>query len=166
LKLRGRTTNALTLGNGCPDALAAPPHPEVYHDPAAGGLDLVPLAVVEAKGETRGSHNDADRIGLTQAHAHIEEANVAFTALPNSLVRERTRVLARELNVGLVVVGENDVELVETSRLVGSQASETTDTIRFHARVGGIAVENLQKNYPKNAIGYALAVAHDEPTVQ
>lgn len=159
-----RPINALQMGNGYPDALIAPPREDLYRDPGGDTDQLIPLAVVEAKGETEQSGRNAGRVAITQAHAHLEEANVGYAAIPQSLVSHRERTLARELNVGLLAVGQEGVELLEQPRIIGSDASSTAETVRFHARLGGVAVENLQKNHPKNALGYALAVQCDSET--
>lgn len=106
---------------------------------------------------------------ITQAHAHLEEANVGYAAIPQSLVSHRERTLARELNINLLAVGQKGVELLEQPRIVGSDTSSTAETVRFHARLGGVTVENLQKNHRKNALGHALAVQCDgesEATVE
>lgn len=152
------------MGNGYPDALIAPPRSDAYREPGGRDGENIPLAVVEAKGETTNSNRNAGRVAITQAHGHLEEANIGYAALPRSVVTEQDHALARELNIGLLVVDETSVELVERPRMVGSETSATTDTIRFHAKLGGITVESLKKNHPKNAIGYALAVElGDEP---
>lgn len=158
LRRRLRPINSLPMGNGHPDALIAPPRSDAYREPAGDDVDSIPLAVVEAKGETVNSDRNAGRVAITQAHGHLEEANLGYAALPQSIVTEREHALARELNIGLLLVDESGVELVERPRMVGSETSETTDTIRFHAKLGGVAVESLKKNHPKNAIGYALTV--------
>jgi hypothetical protein len=152
------------MGNGYPDALIAPPRSEAYRDPAGESVENIPLAVVEAKGETASSNRNAGRVAITQAHGHLEEANIGYAALPKSIVTEQDHALARELNVGLILVDDAGTELVEKPRIVGSETSETADTIRFHAKLGGVAVESLKKNHPKNAVGYALAVRLSEDT--
>ncbi|MDL0118279.1 hypothetical protein PNQ29_08435 [Halobacterium salinarum] len=164
IQRRLRPINSLSMNNGYPDALVAPPHPGAYRVGENAALESVPLAVIEAKGDTNHSNRNAGRVAITQAHAHLEEVNVGYAALPQSHVSERERALARELNIGLLAVDGTGTELLERPRVVGADASATTDTIRFHARLGGITVENIQKNHPKNALGYALAVAAAEET--
>lgn len=162
LRHRLQPINSLPMGNGYPDALIAPPRSEAYREPAGEDVENIPLAVVEAKGETASSNRNAGRVAITQAHGHIEEANVGYAALPKSIATEQDHALARELNIGLILVDDTGAELLEKPRIVGSEISETADTIRFHAKVGGVAVESLKKNHPKNAIGYALAVRLSE----
>lgn len=159
--------NSLAMGNGYPDALIAPPHPDTYRGTADGIGDRIPIAVVEAKGETTTPNRNSARVAITQAHTHLEEVNIGFAAVPQSAVTEQNRALARELNIGLLIVDEEGAELVERPRVVGSGSSDITDTIQFHARLGGVTVESLKKNHPKNAIGYALAVhsADDSDTI-
>lgn len=162
LRHRLQPINSLKMGNGYPDALIAPPRSDSYRDPGGLDVDSIPLAVIEAKGETATPNPNAGRVAITQAHSHLEEANVGFAAVPKSKVTERDRSLARELNVGLLSVSQSESRLLELPRIVGSESSQTADTIRFHAKVGGVTVECLKKNHPKNAIGYALAVQHSE----
>jgi hypothetical protein len=164
LRHRLQPINSLPMGNGYPDALIAPPRSEAYRDPAGESVESIPLAVVEAKGETASSNRNAGRVAITQAHGHLEEANIGYAALPKSIATEQDHALARELNIGLILVDDVQAELVEKPRIVGSETSETADTIRFHAKLGGVAVESLKKNHPKNAIGYALAVRLSEDT--
>jgi len=161
VRKRLQPINSLQMGDGYPDALIAPPRDELYSEPSRNTVTAIPLAVVEAKGETTGSNRNAGRVAITQAHGHLGEVNLGYAALPGSIVSEGERALARELNIGLVAIGRNGCELLERPRVVGSETSETTETIRFHAKLGGIAVESLKKNHPKNAIGYALSVQQD-----
>lgn len=44
--------NSLAMENGYPDALIAPPRSGAYREPAGKSTENIPLAVVEAKGET------------------------------------------------------------------------------------------------------------------
>jgi hypothetical protein len=152
-----RPISTLQMGNGHPDALVAPPQENSYQDPGGDRSGIIPLAVIEAKGESKRSGRNAGRIAITQAHAHLEEANIGYAAVPQSLVSHRERALASELNIGLIAVDGGEVRLLEEPRIVGSDSSGTAETVRFHARLGGIAVENLTKNHPKNPLGYALA---------
>lgn len=158
--------NSLSMGNGYPDALIAPPRSDTYHVSGDGETDQIPLAVVEAKGETDSTNRKGGQVAITQAHSHLDETNVAYAALPRSNITNRERSLARELNIGLIAVRKDGVNLLERPRLVGGKSSSTTDTIRFHARLGSSAIESLKKNHPKNAIGYSLAVAADQDTNQ
>lgn len=156
--------NSLRLRGGEPDALLAPPRENAYRGFNGGPPTDLPLAVIEAKGETDSQNPNSTRIAITQAHRHLGEVNVGYAAVPRKYITEQDRALAREVNVGLLAVTASYVELLETPRLVGAGTSQTADTIRFHARVGDTAVENLTKNHPKNAIGYALAIPTAEST--
>lgn len=100
---------------------------------------------------------------ITQAHAHLDEVNLGFAAVPESSVKPLHRRLASELNIGLIQISEDaKVSVVEKPRAVGASTTQSTDTIRFHARIGGDVPSKLKKNHPKNALGYALAVAADD----
>lgn len=156
--------NSLQMASGQPDAILAPPKPETYRGDIADTVTVLPLAVIEAKGETTQNRPNTTRAAITQAHAHLQEANLGFAAVPYSSISQTDRSLAQELNVGLLAVAENDVEIVEKPRLVGTETTPTVETLRFHARLGGTAVESLKKNHPKNALGYVLAVQHPEDT--
>jgi hypothetical protein len=163
-----RPINTLRMAAGYPDALVAPPRPDAYREATDRSEHSLPVAVVEAKGlhsDPDGSvDRNATRIGITQAHAHLGETNVGYAAVPSTLVRPEDRALARELNVGLLAVDGDRVELLERPRLVGTDATPTIETVRFHGSLGGSPVENFTKNHPKNALGYALAIQHgDDP---
>lgn len=162
-----RPINTLQLRGGQPDALIAPPTPEAYRGHATDGESSLPVAVVEAKGVTasgQGHDRNATRVAITQAHSHLGETNVGYAAVPRVLIRDEDRSLARELNIGLLSVEEGTVELIESPRLVGTDETPAVRTIRFHGAVGGAPVENFTKNHPKNALGYAIAVAHENHT--
>lgn len=154
--------NSLQMSGGHPDAILAPPKPETYRGDIPD--TVLPLAVIEAKGQTNQNHQNTTRIAITQAHGHLQEANLGFAAVPHSFISKNDRSLAQELNIGLLAIAENSVELVEKPRLVGTETTPTAKTLRFHAQLGGTAVESLKKNHPKNALGYALAVANPENT--
>jgi hypothetical protein len=152
------------MAGGNPDALLAPPKPETYRGDIEDTVTALPLGVIEAKGETKHNDQNSTRVAITQAHGHLGEANVGFAAVPKGDISENDRSLARELNVGLLAVGDERVKIVERSRLVGTETTPTAETVRFHAQIGGTAVESLKKNHPKNALGYALAVQHSRDT--
>lgn len=156
--------NSLHLRGGEPDALLAPPSPGTYRELAGAAPASPPIAVVEAKGHTQSGSQNAVRVAITQAHRHLGDVNVGYAAVPRTYVTEQDRALAREVNVGLLAVSDDGVELLETPRLVGTETSQTTETIRFHATLGDTAVENLTKNHPKNALGYAIALHSDAAT--
>ena len=156
--------NALQMAGGNPDAILAPPKPATYRGDIEDTVTALPLGVIEAKGETKHNDQNTTRVAITQAHGHLGEANVGFAAVPKGYISENDRSLARELNIGLLAVDEGRVEVVERSRLVGTETTPTAETVRFHAQLGGTAVESLKKNHPKNALGYALAIQHPRDT--
>lgn len=160
---RLRPISTLRLRNGEPDALLAPPRDGSYRDRGVDTAEL-PLAVIEAKGQTADGSRNAVRVAITQVHRHLGEVNLGFAAVPEMAVTDQDRALARELNVGLLAVSSEGNRLLETPRLVGIDSSPAASTIRFHARFGEAAVENLTKNHPKNALGYALAIQADTAT--
>ena len=151
--------NALNLSAGRPDALVAAPNPNAFETSTEQVLAPL-LSVIEAKGHSGGSVNVAEAI--TQAHAHLDEVNLGFAGVPKNSVEPIHRRLAGELDVGLLMVDKTgDVEVTEKPRAVGASTTPSTETIRFHARIGGDVPSKLKKNHPKNALGYALAVAAD-----
>lgn len=151
--------NTLRLSAGRPDALVAAPNPSAFETSTEQVLAPL-LSVIEAKGHSAGSVNVAEAI--TQAHAHLDEVNLGFAAVPKHSVKTIHRRLAGELDVGLLLVDETeDVEVAEKPRAVGASTTPSTETVRFHARIGGDMPSKLKKNHPKNALGYALAVAAD-----
>lgn len=156
--------NSLRMADGNPDAVLAPPKPETYRGDVGESVTSLPLAVIEAKGETRHSSQNTTRIAITQAHGHIGEVNAGFAAVPLDSISETDRALARELNIGLLAIDNGQVDIIEKSRLVGAETTSTAETVRFHAHLGGTAVESLKKNHPKNALGYALAIQHPQNT--
>jgi hypothetical protein len=149
VRRRLQPINSLPMKSGYPDALIAPPRSETYRPLAGETGTSIPLAVVEAKGETAHPGGNAGSVAITQAHSHLGEANIGYAALPRSIVGTREQNLARELNIGLIAVSEAGAELLERPRMVGSETSETADTIRFHAKLGGITVESLKKESPE-----------------
>lgn len=138
----------------------APPAEGTYLDLKDDSVDGLPVAAVEAKGDS----TDQVRVAIAQAHRHLGEVNVVFAVVPRSDIALQDHALARDLSVGLLLTDENSAELVEKPRLVGIGSSHTTGTICFHATLGGTAIESFTKNHPKNAVGYALALSHDDPT--
>jgi len=156
--------NALRMADGNPDAILAPPKPGTYRGDIHDDGETLPLAIIEAKGNTKHPTQNSTRVAITQAHGHLGEANIGFAAVPSDAIEETDRALARELNIGLLAIDENEVELVEKSRLVGTETTAAAETVQFHAHLGGTAVESLKKNHPKNALGYALAIQHPQDT--
>lgn len=154
--------NALNLSAGRPDALVAAPNPNAFETSTEQVLAPL-LSVIEAKGYSGGSVNVAEAI--TQAHAHLDEVNLGFAAVPKHSVEPIHRRLAGELDIGLLMVNETgSVEVAQKPRAVGASTTPSTETIRFHARIGGDLPSKLKKNHPKNALGYVLAVAADGDT--
>jgi hypothetical protein len=126
--------------------------------------DEPPLVAVEAKGYTGQGAVDVER-GIVQAHDRLDEANAAFVAVPADAVSQSSRTLARELNVGVLgVEPDGAVRPLESPRLVGHRTTSETNAIRFQASAQGVADVSFSLNHPKNYLGYALAVAHPEPT--
>ncbi|WP_415380489.1 hypothetical protein [Halosimplex sp. TS25] len=156
--------NSLQMASGNPDAILAPPKPGTYRGAIEDTVTALPLAIIEAKGETEHNSQKTTRIAITQAHGHLGEANLGFAAVPTGYISDEDRSLARELNIGLLAIDEGHVDVVEKSRLVGTETTPTAETVRFHAQLGGTAVESLKKNHPKNALGYALAIQHPGDT--
>lgn len=154
--------NALNLSAGRPDALVAVPNPDAFETSTEQVISPL-LCAIEAKGHSGDSVNVAEAI--TQAHAHLDEVNLGFAAVPKQSVKPIHRRLAGELDIGLLLVdGGESVEVAEKPRAVGASTTPSTETIRFHARIGGDVPSKLKKNHPKNAVGYALAVAADGDT--
>jgi len=164
IRARLEPINSLRLSGGHPDAVLAPPKPGTYRGDIEDAVTALPLAVIEAKGETEHNNQNTTRVAITQAHGHLPEANVGFAAVPSDYISENDRSLARELNIGLLAIDETGIEVVERSRLVGTETTPSAKTVRFHARLGGTAVESLKKNHPKNALGYALTLQHPGTT--
>jgi len=150
--------NSLRLAGGRPDALVASPNPNSYETSTQQVLTPL-LAVIEAKGYSGKSVDVAEAI--TQAHNHLDEVNLGFAAVPESSVKPIHCRLAGELNVGIIVASDDGTSVIEKPRAVGASTTPSTETIRFHARIGGNVPSKLKKNHPKNALGYALTVAAD-----
>ena len=71
--------NTIRLADGEPDLLGVGmPSPEVLNDDAATD----PITVIEAKGHNTDSSAADVRMGITQAHSHLGEANLGFVAAP------------------------------------------------------------------------------------
>ena len=122
-----------------------------------------PLIAVEAKGITdRGV--DTER-GIVQAYDRLNEANVAYAAVPVDAVSQTDRTLARALNVGVLAVDASGrVEPVERPRVVGTRATDAATAIRFQASAQGVAEKSFGLNHPKNYLGYPLAHYAEGPT--
>ncbi|MDZ7849422.1 MAG: hypothetical protein U5K70_00930 [Halodesulfurarchaeum sp.] len=121
-----------------------------------------PLVAVEAKGYTQGNV-DVGR-GILQAHDRLTDANVVYLSAPASAITPPSRNLARDLNVGIIAIGGNGVEVLETPRIVGSQTPDAARAIRFQATAHGVADQSFGLNHPKNYLAYPLAEYHPEPT--
>jgi hypothetical protein len=156
--------NTLRMANGRPDAVLTPPKSDTYRSDIRDSATALPIAVIEAKGKVKNNRQNTAQVAITQAHRHIGEVNLGFAAVPRTAISASDRSLARELNIGLLAIDQRGAELIEKSHLVGTETSATAETLRFHANLGGTAVENLKKNHPKNALGYALATQHPGDT--
>ncbi|WP_136689963.1 hypothetical protein [Halorhabdus amylolytica] len=128
--------------------------------------DDPPLIAVEAKGVTE--HGGVDtQWGIVQAYDRLNEANVAYVAVPTDAVSQTDRTLARELNVGVLGVDvTGTVEPLEIPRVVGNRSTDEATAIRFQASAQGVADKSFGLNHPKNYLGYPLAHHADEPTEQ
>jgi hypothetical protein len=155
--------NSLSMAAGRPDALIISPHQHVFETSIENEPIAPLLAVIEAKGYSGDSVNVEEAI--TQAHSHLDEVNLAFAAVPKHAVKQIHERLAGELNVGLLgIESEGSIELLQQPRPIGASFTPETETIRFHARIGGDLPSKLKKNQPKNPLGYALAVASADDT--
>ena len=133
------------------------------------GIDRIgddpPLIAVEAKGYTN-SGVDVER-GIVQAYDRLDEANVAFAAAPAEAIDQSARTMARELNVGVLAVGDDgSVESVVEPRAVGTHTAGDADAIRFQASAQGVVDRNFSLNHPKNYLAYPLALAAEGDTEQ
>ena len=128
--------------------------------------DDPPLIAVEAKGVTE--HGGVDsQWGIVQAYDRLNEANVAYVAVPADAISETDRTLARELNVGVLGVEPSGrVDPIEIPRVVGNRTSDEATAIRFQASAQGVANKSFGLNHPKNYLGYPLAHYADGPTEQ
>jgi hypothetical protein len=128
--------------------------------------DDPPLIAVEAKGVTE--HGGVDtQWGIVQAYDRLNEANVAYVAVPRKAISETDRTLARELNVGVLGVdATGSVEPVEIPRIVGNRTTDEATAIRFQASAQGVADKSFGLNHPKNYLGYTLACYAEGPTEQ
>lgn len=126
--------------------------------------DQPPLIAVEAKGHTEVGTVDVER-GVVQAYDRLHEANAAYVAAPKSAISESVRTLARELNVGVLGVGESgEVLLLEPPRVVGNRTSDEATAIRFQATAQGVTDKSFGLNHPKNYLAYPLAWYHSGDT--
>lgn len=117
------------------------------------------LIAVEAKGYTDNSGAVNLEKGITQAHDRLSGANAAYVSAPRKSIGTSTRVMARELNVGVLgVSADGSVTVYEKPRPVGVQRTTSTNAIRFQATAQGVANQYFGLNHPKNYLGYTLAV--------
>jgi len=156
--------NHVRVGTGYPDLVGVRPLEADLLAVERLGEDP-PLIAVEAKGTSRGGV-DVQR-AVVQAHDRLAEANVAFAAVPAAAVDEPDRVLARELNVGLLGVdAAGAVAPLERPRVVGNRTTDDATAIRFQASARGVTDESFGLNHPKNYLGYPLALAASGETNQ
>ena len=156
--------NHVQLGSGYPDLVGIGHLPErfVQGDEVLAQLDSRPLIAVESKGYAQGDV-DVER-GIMQAHDRLADANVAYLSAPASAITGSARSLARDLNVGVMGISGGTVEVFETPRIVGAQAPEAAQAIRFQATAQGVADQSFGLNHPKNYLAYPLAEYHPEST--
>jgi hypothetical protein len=151
------------MAAGRPDALIISPQDHVFETSIENEPTAPLLAVIEAKGYSGDLVNVEEAI--TQAHSHLDEVNLSFAAVPKQSVEQIHERLAGELNIGLLgIASDESTELIQQPRPVGASFTPETETIRFHARIGGDLPSKLKKNHPKNPLGYALAVATGDDT--
>lgn len=155
--------NSIQLSSGQPDLIGVGlPAVEVLNHEAAG----TPVIAVEAKGSnTDPSSADITR-GIEQAHARLSDVNLGYVAAPMASVGETARALARDLNIGILGVCEDDsVEAVEPARVTGAgEFSTGVEAIRFQASTHQYTEGSFPVNHPKNYLGYALAHAAERET--
>ena len=155
--------NRVQIGGGYPDLLGVRRLEPEFLAIERQGSDP-PLIAVEAKGRTTTGGVDTGR-GIVQAYDRLNEANVAFVAVPISAVSESDRTLARELNVGILGVdATGTVESLETPRVIGNRTTTEASAIRFQASAQGVADQSFGLNHPKNYLGYPLALYADGST--
>ena len=155
--------NHVRIGSGYPDLVGVRAlEPELLVVERLG--DDPPLIAVEAKGVTE--HGGVDtQWGIVQAYDRLNEANVAYVAVPHRAISETDRTLARELNVGVLGVDSTGgVEPVEIPRVVGNRTTDEATAIRFQASAQGVADKSFGLNHPKNYLGYTLALYAEGPT--
>lgn len=126
--------------------------------------DDPPLIVVEAKGYTERGTVDVER-GIVQAYDRLHEANAAYVAAPRTAISQSNQTLARELNVGILGVGDDGtVDSLEVPRIVGNRTTGEATSIRFQATAQGVANKSFGLNHPKNYLAYPLALYHPDDT--
>ena len=163
LKAHLRPFNHVRLGTGYPDLVGVGPLADPFVATDTVNLETAPLIAVEAKGHAGGSV-DVDR-GIAQAHDRLADANVAFLTAPLEPLERSSRALARDLNVGVLgVEASGDVEVLERPRVVGAQAPDAANVIKFQATAQGVADQSFGLNHPKNYLAYPIAVAHPDDT--
>lgn len=156
--------NHVRVGSGYPDLVGAGSIASNSFRGHHGNLDSPPLVVVEAKGYRSAGQVDTET-GIIQAHNRLQEANLGFLAAPQSSISPNTRALARELNVGILAVTEDQsVDVLEKPRVVGTQVGREASTIRLQAGPQRVADQSFHLNRPKNYLAYPFCVYHPEPT--
>lgn len=155
--------NHVELGSGYPDLVGVGSvDPELLAVDRFG--QTPPLIAVEAKGYTASGTVDTER-GIVQAHDRLSAANVAYMAAPSEAITQTDRVLARNLNVGVLAVSASgSVTLFEAPRVVGNQSTDAASAIRFQASAQGVTDNSFSLNHPKNYLGYPIALAADGDT--
>jgi len=157
--------NHVRLGSGYPDLVGVRSLESDFLAVEHFG-DQSPLIAVEAKGYTGSEVVDVER-GIVQAYDRLHEANAVYVAAPFEAISQSNRVLARELNVGVLgVYVSGDVEPLEVPRVVGNRTSDDAAAIRFQATAQGVANKSFGLNHPKNYLAYPLALYHPDDTSQ
>ena len=157
--------NTIRLTGGEPDLLGVGVPDIPVRDAEAADT---PVIIVEAKGDnTDPSAADVSQ-GITQAHAHLAEANIGFVAAPRQSIDDADRALAREVNVGLIgAESAQTAAVLEPPRVTGAgDVTQAIDAIRLQASSHRFTEASFPLNHPKNYLGYALAVGAAEPTAE
>ncbi|MDB2276332.1 hypothetical protein PM022_17675 [Halorubrum ezzemoulense] len=155
--------NTIRLAAGEPDLLGVGmPATEVLNGDAA----TTPVTVIEAKGHNSDPAAADVARGITQAHNHLPEVNLGYVAAPAPSITDTARAQARNLNVGVIAVDDSDsTRVIEPARVTGAgEFSTTIDAVRLQATTHRLTDGSFPVNYPKNYLGYALAVAVDGDT--
>lgn len=150
--------NHVRVAGGYPDLVAAAWLKKEYYRGHAPEIEAPPLVIIEAKGYRNDTKINATE-SVMQAHGRLDEANLAFSALPSEAVTEHVQSLGRELNVGVISVAQDGtVEISEKPRLVGTQVGREASVIRFQAGPQSVADQSFHLNRPKNYLGYPICV--------
>jgi hypothetical protein len=65
IRSRLEPINSLRMSGGHPDAILVPPKPGTYRGEIENAVTTLPLAVIEAKGETEHNNQNSTRVAIT-----------------------------------------------------------------------------------------------------